>query len=1159
MAYCNAHQIDDTNWLLSVGVNKQQDLLKDGYNKKRVALHYVVDNSGSMGSMTNEVRNIFSEMVDSVATAPSSMTIFGTTAEILSSNITSGEQMRSLTLPPQSCTNIPAGVEKALRIIYGQEQKSCSKNESSRIHHILILLSDGEHNSGPEPKRAFPKLNSIVPDDIKLSVVVVGYSRHSNTSMGMLLKKSVETIPLSAEDVKTIYFARNSTTLRSTLEELEVGLNIALKGSVHEIKAENDILISNFGTGKTASLQIHLATEECTYPLLCCADELPETLTVDEDEIKVVLAEEDLSEMLLSDLIQNLIDKTKVQIVASSNNGSIIAKTCAKKLEVLVEVLESKSAGKKDLKLQSVSAKDRVRQYRNIRSVCQQAKELKNQIIDIANFSSQDSEKAANFLNGRSMKYANKALRRATKNSDGVLDPVAERRSMVKDLTSTEFQEKLRLAMYQDVLNNLMYLSDSHFDELKNEVSGRCRADMANLKSLRSKLKNEEEISFDFFKSLNTSQTNLVSSGRLAEYLNEFLHGNRRSYVSLSSPWQHIEEWTQFNYQTFESSWELLMYGGFLGYPLLLERSAASQMNPYLTEVKGLHLSLVDTASICCANQAEYPVYGPEGGEPIKDVLPLIDPSMPRSSRMICGSKLLGQKYTSAVIARDLHMYTGFNMQIALYSNTLLHVIAAPEREGREDIIANLQRTFMDRAFMCAQCGFGPVDHYACSDLQAHNGERHGHARVSNACPNCGWFSSSISNWKKWDGNVCEKFIAAELESLSKYERNRMHIPQAKIEVILRILYSFRKMSSASVIEEYADIAARIMKGAIDGTAEDLDLSAKSGIEGMSQVLLAMFCADGDICNSFLDALKQSEGCVLSIIQEACLREARQIFRMKSGGDKMKAKKMAFQFLTKLLGVTDESAPYTSSLMESERPVDNVRMDCDDSIHLDSQMAHDQMNWVRKIAKQWCHAWSFVRGFHDIVQKGNMSWEKIEHNMESGLQSYSDMVEKLQNIKLETPKECFGLSDSAEAQSLFLNIGVAAIFAGVFGEPLQSSAFPLLQGNDGCDSDVDILHEAAREIRMKIYFGRVQDKLAEWKTVGEDRIFFEARAADINAFQGMLGGHVHGLDKPTFWGLWKAAKNTKNEEKVLSFLSTANEAFFLKHYNGKVLSVNSDD
>ncbi len=760
MAFCNAHQIDSTNWLLSVGVNKQ-------HVRSRVALHYVVDNSSSMGSMTKEVQNIFSEMVDSVATAPSSMTIFGTTAQILSSNITTGQMMRDLELPSQSCTNIPSGIEKAMRVIYGQEMKSkMKKNESSSststssIHHILVLLSDGEHNTGPEPKIAFPKLKGLVPDDVKLSVVVVGYSRHSNTSMGMLLKKSVETIPLNTENVKQIYFARNNEGLNTALAELEVGLNTALKGSIHEIKADNDILVSNFETGVAASIQLHLSEDECTHPLLCCTDELPGSLFIDGEKVKVVVAEEDLSVTLLSDLILNLMDKTKVQIVASTNsNASIIAKECAKKLEALVNVLEAKTAAeKKDLNLKSASSKDRVKQYRSIRSIFHQARELRNQVIDIANFSTRDSEKAANFLNGRSMKYANKALRRANKKSDFVLDPTAERKAMVKDLNSIDFRSKLELAMSIDVLTNLMYLSDCDFSKMAEIAKGRNKIDMINLKSLRVRVTKEKEISDEFLNTLNTLQMDLITSGKLSEYLNEIFHGNRRSFISLSTPWQHIEEFLHFGDQSFESSWELLMYGGFVGYPLLLERSAASQMNPYLTQLKNVRLSLADTASICCANQAEYPVYGPEGGEPIQDILLLIDPSMPRSSRVICGGKLLGEKYTSAVIARDLHMYSGFNMQIALYGNTLFHLIAVPEqvRVVREDIIANLQRTFQGRAYMCRECGFGPVDHFACSDLLHHDGERHGNSRVNNACPKCGWFSASIADWDEWDGTVCE-------------------------------------------------------------------------------------------------------------------------------------------------------------------------------------------------------------------------------------------------------------------------------------------------------------------------------------------------------------------------------------------------------------------
>lgn len=50
--------------------------------------------------------------------------------------------------------------------------------------------------------------------------------------------------------------------------------------------------------------------------------------------------------------------------------------------------------------------------------------------------------------------------------------------------------------------------------------------------------------------------------------------------------------------------------------------------------------------------------------------------------------------------------------------------------------------------YMCPKCNFGPVAHTACSDLSAHDG----HRGISNKCPKCLFFVTSISKWKKWDG-----------------------------------------------------------------------------------------------------------------------------------------------------------------------------------------------------------------------------------------------------------------------------------------------------------------------------------------------------------------------------------------------------------------------
>lgn len=258
-------------------------------------------------------------------------------------------------------------------------------------------------------------------------------------------------------------------------------------------------------------------------------------------------------------------------------------------------------------------------------------------------------------------------------------------------------------------------------------------------------------------------------------------------------------------------------------------------------------------------------------------------------------------------------------------------------------------------------------------------------------------------------------------DTISKNES----LSEAKIDLILRILYSFKKMASTSVKEEYSCLAARM-------AADDhLDFSTKSGIDGMSQTLMAVLCStssnEGE--GPVVEALK-SETCFVSIIQEACVQEVRRKFRLKSGGDKGKARELATDFITSLLGVDAKSAPCTQPQMEAELPTDNVRLDCDDSFHFDSQMTHQVMSWVRNIVMQWCRAWSFARDFCKIVTSRGGGWNKIERDMETGFRNYEDVINSLRKVKLQTPRQILGL-DADEAQPFFLKIGVGAIFTGV--------------------------------------------------------------------------------------------------------------------------------
>jgi len=58
-------------------------------------------------------------------------------------------------------------------------------------------------------------------------------------------------------------------------------------------------------------------------------------------------------------------------------------------------------------------------------------------------------------------------------------------------------------------------------------------------------------------------------------------------------------------------------------------------------------------------------------------------------------------------------------------------------------------------ARQCGKCHFGPVEHFACSDLTSHHNQ-HG---IKNCCPQCGWFAERISDWPPWNGKVSSAAI----------------------------------------------------------------------------------------------------------------------------------------------------------------------------------------------------------------------------------------------------------------------------------------------------------------------------------------------------------------------------------------------------------------
>ena len=1372
-----AFRIGDTDtWAATIYPSQDETTIVSSSGPSPMAIHFVVDNSGSMGNLTREVTRVFSKLVDSAATRPCSLTLFHGDARVLSSNIMTTKEMIALPLPPQGGTNIPVGVKAAMKVITSKEQNEESRKlpAEQKTHHVLILLTDGHHNTGMGPNTEFPKIGLEAKSSIphaQLSVVVVGITKNSSTSMGMLLKANLETVPLDTELVENIYFAASTTAMKTVTMKMVDGLNHVASGVMHTISSsqtDGKNLIPELGEAQEDTVRVRTTPNEPVIAMLLQSKSRPRELVVD-GHTTPVTESKTMDYSLVVDIVARHIDKARIKRVASTT--SAVTANAVGLLGQLIDALEHGLKQENDpnkLVLAKASAADRLAQHRKLVKTVHVARELRNQLADVANFSANCSQEQAAFLTGNQSKFASKALRRAAArrsiDDDGtVLDPKKEQDRIHNQLVKPSFAENLLDSLRTDTLTHLSRLtneqrnilcnhikasSESHqkilekvlelpfivklakeekqsstcapvidtvtsrtkvctsalcwippkgnafdsiqtvrqkydkqinrwpphinllypfvpsddFDEAAKKLSialrdvnafdvtlsdiknfshgksctawlgpdekdelialqtacqavfphcddlssrgfvphltvGQCKSETA-AKALIREVKWEPSMAncgevclisregknepfkiqwrvklgedccvkgpptADEGGRLHSKGVNgngvmtgapaevrdFIDSGALSGYLNDVFFGGRVSYLSQMSPWEHIQEWCHLskNSEGFESLWEMLLYVGSLAYPLVVARNAASQMNPFKLEVKNVHASLVDTASLSCANNSEIATYGPEGGEPIQDALVLTDPSLPASSYKISSTLLLGESYTSTVVSRDLHMYTGSSMKVALLAKSLFRCLQPEtEKKSRSDVIADIRRQFQN-TYQCAACGTGPVDHGGCSDLFSHHGEvddRGGTA--SNSCSVCGWFSEDLNEWDPWDGTVPESLLSDRMDKSSGPDCSKPLA--AKMDLVLRILYSFRKTfanPSNPIRTWYGNLARKMVEW-------DLTFTTQDEVDDVVQVLIAIMACDDDIVgtNSDIEAAF-SPPVALSLINEACAREARKQLSMVSGGDDAKAKSRAIKVVTKLLGVTDESAPDTTdSLLEPEPNRSDVLDGCSRDYCIKEEAGTQFLSLVSNISSAWCKAFSLARALRVSIAMRGGGWRRLERDMETSLDNYADVVQDLQNTTIDSFLEMCDISEAEGSRTL----ATMAAQAHLYTKGSQRQNLPDVRCNE-------TISNLARDMRMNIYERRVGEKMAQWKSVGEELAFMKARAADIGQYADMVNAttHVHAMSKEMFWALWEAAVyDGSGGEKVRTFLETANQSFCYKYgpiVGGKALS-----
>jgi len=1122
-------QLDATTWALGLTLSPELPALT---HRPPTRFHFVLDNSGSMGQNTERARQCFSQLVD-VANGDCSLTVFSHEAVTLGEAFASPAAMCAVRLPPQGRTNISDGVARAVEIITRCEQ---AEQTPGRTHHVLVLLSDGAHNSGPHPEQCLPAMGARLREaapSLRLSVAVVGVTGSSNTSMGMLLKQSLETVAIPS--LEPIYFAPSPGDMATVLDQMHTGL-AALRGGLVRIAA-NSVSQSTSGlvavVGEAPAPHLNVIAKETEYAFMWTGSSAPPAVLVDGAFVRCLPPnEQDFDSELVSAALQDLMDVVRLRRVAS---GAESVQRALQQLSSWIESLEARlldENAKGDfggLRFAKAGPSSRVTQHKAAIRVLHGAKELRNQLADIEALRTNDSASQAAFLTGARSKYGAKALRRAAAHGN---EAGNELQSTLADVERVS--GKMRAALHDDLRAKMNALTQ----EQRKELRRRAAAELP----LRISRRAIDAFCFGF-STEELSEADSVDVGELvdtpavARLVFDIAGCGQRSYLSMQTPWEQLHEWCEAAGQAAShcrTEYELLMYLGTLGRPIDVKRRAATQMNPYAMEVTRVRAAPVDTASLSCAMYSQHPVVPAEGGLPVEDVLVLIDPDLPKSSRLAAFSQLLGEVYTSVVLCRDLHMYSGRAMRIALHAHSFLSASqpAAPEAT-KDDLEAQLRRQYLGRAYQCASCNFGPVDHYSCHDLSHHHGESDGHvAEVNNACPHCGWFSSRLSDWPKWDGTVPDQ---AEDNATA---RGPAACSAAMVDVALRILYSARATWKP---DAEGDAHAFCEKLIDEGAA----LTTADGVDHPVQILLALAICDDVNDDAFEHAA------MMKFINEVCARRARDELKSMVAADENVINTEARRRVRAFLGVTSASAPEAASVEDAEPAHSEVRLGCSRDYDLIWQ-EEDYVGWVAKALKPWLGSLAFVHKLRQALKDREGGWLKLACDLETNPAAYADVLRCLQEPLGDSGNLTFVLGVEEKdiprvcatmmAQALLHNASQQRRLqadGGNLSEPLGS----VLEG--------ETLENLAVDLRIAMYMDRVALKMQEWRRIGTDITVTRARACDIGQYAIMCtanGSHVHGLSKQAFWGLWHAAKSDgHNGEKVKEFLKTANHGFREKY------------
>eukprot|EP00440_Ansanella_granifera_P067607 gb/GFBE01073336.1/.p1 GENE.gb/GFBE01073336.1/~~gb/GFBE01073336.1/.p1 ORF type:complete len:691 (+),score=150.36 gb/GFBE01073336.1/:1-2073(+) len=592
-----------------------------------------------------------------------------------------------------------------------------------------------------------------------------------------------------------------------------------------------------------------------------------------------------------------------------------------------------------------------------------------------------------------------------------------------------------------------------------------------------------------------------VDSGAAVEPMLELTGSLRRSFLSLQTAWEQLKDWLDSPSAAGATcDWELLTQLGVPGLPIEVQRRDSAKQSPWELQVTRACASPADTASVVAALRAKTSIVPPEGGAAMEDLLVLVDPDAPRATFLAVTSALIRDAYSSVVWCRELRPQNGLATCLALHAHTLFCAVQPPAQGVRkEDLEAHMRRQYLGRAYQCAACSFGPIDHFACADLAHHNGQRVGMTGViNNSCPRCGWFSRALSEWPKWDGTLPEEALL----SCARPSQEAAGITAASAEVALRICYSARALWDTGQAGEASGLCGKL--------AAWETLTADDGVEHPVQLLLALATVD-NLPSGVFGPVAMSQ-----LLNEVCARRAEDEFR-RVGTVVGRRRVGAF------MGVSYFSAPKLDEDFDGQMPSNAAVLEACRADYAIDPEAFDFKSWVKGALMPWSHAISFVRRLRAAMESREGGWQQLSRDMEAGPGAYADVIQHLQApaSSRDSLAALLGVRRKEDAQGVLAAVAVQAFLhpspqsrrtkdvGGVLDEPL------------GDVREEQTLRDLAVELRMLYYY----DQLADAERRREE--FWRRNC------------HVHSLQKRDFWDLWRVCHG----ENRRRFLRSANQGF----------------